>query len=61
VLRGEHDPLAGGEGTDELAAAIPGSESATIADAGHLANLDQPGPFDRTVLDFFERNRCRRP
>jgi pimeloyl-ACP methyl ester carboxylesterase len=61
VLRGEHDPLVGSEATDELAAAIAGSESATVAEAGHLVNLDQPGRFDAVVLDFLERNRCPRP
>jgi 3-oxoadipate enol-lactonase len=61
VLRGEHDPLVGSEGMDELAAAIAGSESATVAGAGHLVNLDQPGRFDAVVLDFLERNRCQRP
>jgi pimeloyl-ACP methyl ester carboxylesterase len=59
VLRGEHDPLTGAEGMDELADAIPGSESITIPEAGHLANLDQPERFDQAVRDFFKRNPCR--
>jgi 3-oxoadipate enol-lactonase len=58
VLRGEHDPLAGGEGTGELAGAIPGSESLTIPEAGHLANLDQPEHFDQAVRDFFTGHPC---
>lgn len=58
VLRGEHDPLAGGEGMDELAGAIPGSESLTISEAGHLVNLDQPERFDQAVRDFFKRHPC---
>lgn len=59
VLRGEHDPLASGEGMDELVTAIPGAASLTIPDAGHVANLDQPERFDRAVLDFIQRHPCR--
>ena len=60
VLRGEHDPLAGAEGTVELAEAIPGAQLVTIAAAGHLANLDQPDEFDRLVKEFFTRHPCPR-
>jgi 3-oxoadipate enol-lactonase len=60
VLRGEYDLLATGDGMEELSRAISGSESLTIPDAGHLANLDQPEIFDRAVRDFFDRHPCRR-
>lgn len=39
----------------KLAREIPGAERATIADAAHLPNLEQPAEFDRLVLDFFGR------
>jgi 3-oxoadipate enol-lactonase len=58
VLCGEHDPLAGGEGMDELTAAIAGSETLTVPEAGHLVNLDQPELFDQAVRDFFKRHPC---
>jgi pimeloyl-ACP methyl ester carboxylesterase len=60
ILRGEHDPLAGQEGIQELAKAIDSSESVTISDAGHLANIDQPEHFDQAVRGFLERHRCPR-
>ncbi len=61
VLRGEHDPLADGRGMDELAGAIPRSQSLTIPEAGHLVNLDQPERFDEAVRDFFKRHPCGYP
>jgi 3-oxoadipate enol-lactonase len=61
VLRGEHDPLASGDGMDELVGAIPNSKSLIIPEAGHLSNLDQPERFDEAVRDFFRRHPCRSP
>jgi pimeloyl-ACP methyl ester carboxylesterase len=35
-----------------MADKIPGATTATIEDAGHLPNLEQPAPFNRHLLDF---------
>lgn len=37
---------------DRIVAEVPGAARATIADAAHLPNLEQPEEFDRIVLDF---------
>ncbi|MBO0759201.1 MAG: alpha/beta fold hydrolase [Bradyrhizobiaceae bacterium] len=36
----------------ELHAALPGSQYVELADAGHIANLDQPVAFNRAINDF---------
>lgn len=41
----------------KMAAAIPGSELAVIADAGHLPNIERPAMFNALVLDFLRRHR----
>ncbi len=38
--------------SDYMAAKIPGARKAVIDDAGHAANVDQPGAFNRAVLGF---------
>jgi len=35
-----------------LAAKIPGAVQVVVPDAGHVSNADQPGAFNRSVLDF---------
>jgi 2-succinyl-6-hydroxy-2,4-cyclohexadiene-1-carboxylate synthase len=35
-----------------MAAAIPGARLATVADAGHTIHLEQPGEFERLVIEF---------
>ena len=37
---------------DYIAAKIPGAVQVVVPDAGHVSNVDQPGAFDRSVLDF---------
>ena len=37
---------------DYMAKKIPGAVRATIPDAGHAANLDQPVAFNRAVAEF---------
>jgi pimeloyl-ACP methyl ester carboxylesterase len=37
---------------DRLAREIPHAQRATIANAAHLPNLEQPEEFDRIVLGF---------
>ena len=41
---------------DYMASTIPDAEKVVIADAGHAANIDQPGPFNHAVRDFLARH-----
>ena len=38
--------------SDYMAGKIPGARKVVIPDAGHSANIDQPGAFNTAVLDF---------
>jgi len=40
--------------TDYMAAKLPNSRKVVIPHAGHASNLDQPGVFNQTVLEFLE-------
>jgi len=40
---------------DVLAARLPRAERVTLADAGHIVNLEQPAAFEAAVLDFLGR------
>jgi pimeloyl-ACP methyl ester carboxylesterase len=53
--------ITGGEDVADMAAiadllvgAIPGARTATITDAAHLPNMEQPALFNRIVLDFLD-------
>jgi len=37
-----------------MASKIPGARKVVIPDAGHAANLENPEPFNRAVLDFLD-------
>lgn len=53
VLVGEKDqPFLGA--TDYMAKKIPGSTLATIPDAGHASNIDQPAAFNEAVERFLK-------
>ncbi len=52
VVVGEQDALTPPEVAREYAARIPGSQFATIPDAGHLSNLEQPEAFLEVVRNF---------
>ena len=39
---------------DYMAKRIPGARKIVIPDAGHASNIDQPGIFNKAVLDFLE-------
>jgi 3-oxoadipate enol-lactonase len=54
VIVGEHDPATPPERGAELAAGIPGAGLEVIADAAHLANVEQPEAFSRAVLAHLE-------
>lgn len=51
-LTGEHDTPWRRECARALAAAAPRARHAEIADAGHLANADNPGAFNALVAPF---------
>jgi pimeloyl-ACP methyl ester carboxylesterase len=46
------------ENARAIAAAIPGCKLCIVPDAGHMANLEHPGAFNRCLLDFF-KDVCR--
>ncbi len=53
VLVGGNDkPFLGA--SDYMTAKIPGCVRATIADAGHAANIDQPAAFNEAVASFLD-------
>lgn len=54
VLVGEKDqPFLGA--TDYMAKKIPGASLATIPDAGHASNIDQPAAFNEAVAAFLKK------
>jgi 3-oxoadipate enol-lactonase len=52
VVRGERDPVSTNALSDEIASAITGADSATVPDAGHVANADNPAEFNRLLRKF---------
>ena len=52
VLTGEHDPQATPAFARACAAEIPNARFALVANAGHIANLEQPEVFNGAVFDF---------
>lgn len=61
VMVGDHDQPSMVESAALLARRIPRAEHAVLAGAGHLANLEQPAAFGRTVLDFLARHAGDNP
>jgi pimeloyl-ACP methyl ester carboxylesterase len=56
VLAADADLLAPPALMRLLAARIPGSQWATVADAGHSAHWERPGAWNETVLEFLGRH-----
>jgi pimeloyl-ACP methyl ester carboxylesterase len=52
VVAGEDDPATPPEHGELIASLIPGARLAVLADAAHLANLEQPEAFTALMLDF---------
>lgn len=52
LLAGEHDRTAPAAVMQRMAARIPGAAFVTLANAGHIANVEQPAAFDAALLDF---------
>ncbi len=55
-LAGAQDRTAPPEVLRRMAAHIPGAEYAELANAGHIANVEQPAAFQAAVLDFLQRH-----
>ena len=56
LIFGQHDRLTPPELGTDMAQRIPGAELAVIANAGHLANLEQPVEFNRVLGDFLTKH-----
>ena len=52
VIVGEHDQVTPLPASQKLAAGIPNAELRVIANAGHLANQEQPATFNEAVAQF---------
>lgn len=55
VVVGSEDALTPPVMSETMAARIPGATLTVIPQAGHLANMDAPDEFDRTVRDLVRR------
>lgn len=55
-LAGEHDRTAPPDVMQRMAQRIPGGEYRCLADAGHIANIEQPTAFLAAVLSFLQRH-----
>ncbi len=58
LLAAEHDRTAPPDLMQRMAARIAGSEYLCLADAGHIANVEQPAAFNAALLDFLQRRRA---
>jgi 3-oxoadipate enol-lactonase len=56
VLVGKHDSPSRLQAARALCARLPGAQCAVIADAGHLANLDQPARYTELCRAFLARH-----
>ena len=54
VLCGDKDPGTPPAMAEEIHRNAPGSKLVMIADAAHLANLEQPAAFTKAMQDFLE-------
>jgi len=54
VLWGERDEVTPIEHSRQIADGIAGAVLKTIADAGHIANIDQPDAFNRHLVEFLD-------
>jgi pimeloyl-ACP methyl ester carboxylesterase len=56
VLNGEHDSAARLAAGVLLATTLPRARRVLIPGAGHLANLDHPRFYHRTLVQFFQES-----
>jgi pimeloyl-ACP methyl ester carboxylesterase len=59
VIVGERDMADFQAIAARLSAGIPGAHPVRLAQAGHMSNMEAPGPFNEVVLDFL--NGVRKP
>jgi pimeloyl-ACP methyl ester carboxylesterase len=57
ILVGEDDELTPPEESRAMEREVRGSELETIPEAGHLASLEQPEPFNQALEGFLRRLR----
>lgn len=55
IVHGEDDQIIPLEAAEEMAAAIPQARLEAIPGAGHMPNLEQPGAFNRAVIEFLDK------
>ena len=55
LIAAEHDRTAPPDVMRRMAERIPGSEYLCLANAGHIANVEQPAAFHAALLDFSAR------
>ena len=58
VVTSDGDTLIPPEVTAGIADRVPGAELVTIADAGHLSNLEAPQAFNEALAHFLDRLRA---
>jgi 3-oxoadipate enol-lactonase len=56
ILAGEDDTTAPPEMMRRMAARVSGSEYRCLAQAGHIANVEQPAAFNGAVIGFLRRH-----
>jgi 3-oxoadipate enol-lactonase len=56
IITGEHDMADRIDSANVLARHLPRAERATIPDAGHLPNLDNPKPYNAILRAFLGRH-----
>lgn len=54
ILAGEEDALINPEEMKSMTEELPDSRLTVIPKAGHLLNLEQPGEFDKAVINFLK-------
>ena len=57
VAYGEHDAVAPRALAEEISTSILGARLATISDAGHVANADNPAAFNALLREFLATSR----
>lgn len=55
LIVGEHDAIAKAEEMQQMAAAMPNAECRVIADAGHMAPMEDPTAVNDAMLEFLSR------
>jgi len=55
IIVGEEDPGTPVEMAREIHRALPAAELVVLRSASHLSNLEQPGEFNRVLLDFLDK------